>query len=87
MKVEGLLPEDIALRSSRHPKNQIDRNHRDLKSRVDVMLGFKRFRYSTVAISGIELMDYIRRGQLGLTDVRLTGTTAPVVWIAKLSVC
>jgi len=41
-------------------QNRIDRNHRNVKSRVDVMLGFKRFRDSTVTISGIELMHRIR---------------------------
>ena len=57
MKVEGLLPEEITLKSSMYLKNRIDRIHRNVKSRVDVMLGFKRFRdYSTVTISGIELM-------------------------------
>ncbi|MCX4150173.1 MULTISPECIES: transposase [Paraburkholderia] len=60
MKVEGLLPEEITLKSSRYLKNRIDRNHRNVKSRVDVMLGFKRFRDSTVTISGIELMHRIR---------------------------
>jgi transposase-like protein len=62
MKVEGLLPEETTLKSSRYlKKNRIDRNHRNVKSRVDVMLGFKRFRdYSTVTISGIELMHRIR---------------------------
>jgi transposase-like protein len=61
MKVEGLLPEEITLKSSMYLKNRIGRNHRNVKSRVDVMLGFKRFRdYSTVTISGIELMHRIR---------------------------
>jgi transposase-like protein len=61
MKVEGLLPEETTLKSSRYLKNRIDRIHRNVKSRVDVMLGFKRFRdYSTVTISGIELMHRIR---------------------------
>jgi transposase-like protein len=74
MKVEGLLPEEITLKSSMYLKNRIGRNHRNVKSRVDVMLGFKRFRDSTVTISGIELMHRIRHGPLGLTDVRLTHT-------------
>jgi transposase-like protein len=61
MKVEGLLREETTLKSSRYLKNRIGRNHRNVKSRVDVMLGFKRFRdYSTVTISGIELMHRIR---------------------------
>ena len=61
MKVEGLLPEETTLKSSRYLKNRIDRIHRNVKSRVDVMLGFERFRdYSTVTISGIELMHRTR---------------------------
>jgi transposase-like protein len=87
MKVGGLLPEEITLKSHRCLKNRIGRNHRNVNSRVDVMLGFKRFRDSTVTISGIELMHRIRQGPLGLTDVRLTHTSAPVIWIAERSVC
>jgi transposase-like protein len=60
MKVEGLVPEEITLKSSRYLKNRIDRNHRNVKSRVDVMPGFKRFRDCIVTISGIELMHRIR---------------------------
>ena len=60
MKVEGLLPEEITLKSFPYLKNRLDRNHHNVKSRVDVMLGFKRFRDSAVTISGIELMDRIR---------------------------
>jgi transposase-like protein len=61
MKVDGLLSEEITLKSSRYLKSRIDRNHRNVKSRVDVMLGLKRFRdYSTATISGIELMHRIR---------------------------
>ena len=89
MKVEGLLPEETTLKSSRYLKNRIDRIHRNVKSRVDVMLGFKRFRdYSTVTISGIELMtSHSLRPTRSDRRAAHTHTTAPVVWIARRSVC
>jgi hypothetical protein len=47
------------------------------------MLGFKRFRDSTVTISRIELMHRIRQGPLGLTDVRLTETSVQFVELTR----
>ncbi|CAN7752770.1 hypothetical protein [Paraburkholderia sp. SIMBA_054] len=49
------------------------------------MLGLKCFRSGAVAISGIELMHRIRKGQFDLTKLPLKETAAPVVWDAVLS--
>jgi putative transposase len=46
MKSDALLPENTTLRSSKYLNNLIEQNHRHIKSRVNVMLGFKRFRTS-----------------------------------------
>jgi transposase-like protein len=59
MKTDGLLPEDTTLRSSKYLNNLIEQDHRNIKSRVNAMLGFKRFRNAAVTISGIELMHRI----------------------------
>jgi transposase-like protein len=42
MKTDGLLPEDTTLRSSKYLNNLIEQDHRNIKSRVNAMLGFKR---------------------------------------------
>jgi transposase-like protein len=84
MKRDGLLPEDTKLRSSKYLNNLIEQDHRHIKSRINVMLGFKRFENATVIIAGIELMHRIRKGQF---DVRsnLKETAAPAVWNVVLS--
>ncbi|SIT43697.1 hypothetical protein BN2475_450009 [Paraburkholderia ribeironis] len=38
-------------------------DHRYIKSRTDVTLGFKRFRSAAITLSDIELMHRIRKGQ------------------------
>lgn len=67
MKTDQLLPENTTLRSSKYLNNLIEQDHRSIKSRVKVMLGFKRFRNAAVTISGIELMHRIRKAQFNLT--------------------
>ena len=62
-----------------------DQDHRNIKSRTHVMLGFKRFRCAATTISGIELMHRIRKDQFDLSVLGLKDTTAPAVWNAVLS--
>ncbi|MFM0007770.1 IS6 family transposase [Paraburkholderia dipogonis] len=69
MKVDGLL---------------IEQDHRNIKSRTKVMLGFKRFRNATTTISGIELMHRIRKGQFDLSALGFRDTVSPAVWNAFL---
>ncbi|MGF6292569.1 transposase-like protein [Paraburkholderia youngii] len=42
MKADGLLPEDTKIRSSKYLNNLVEQDHRNIKSRTKVMLGFKR---------------------------------------------
>ncbi|WP_423227101.1 IS6 family transposase [Paraburkholderia hospita] len=85
MKADGLLPEDTKVRSSKYLNNLIEQDHRNIKSRTNVMLGFKRFRSAATTISGIELMHRIRKGQFDLAKLGLKDTAAPAVWNAVLS--
>src|SRR3981189_265310 len=41
LKVDGSLPADTKLRSSKYLNNQIEQDHRGVKQRIAVMLGFK----------------------------------------------
>jgi len=86
MKADGLLPEDTKVRSSKYLNNVIEQDHRHIKSRTNVMLGFKRFRSAATTISGIELTHRIRKGQFDLTDLGLKGATAPAIWNSALSI-
>ena len=80
MKADGLLPEDTKVRSSKYLNNLIEQDHRNIKSRTNVMLGFKRFRSAAITISGIELMHRIRKGQFNLRALGLKDTATSSVW-------
>ena len=85
MKADGLLPDDTKVRTSKYLNSVIEQDHRHIKSRTNVMLGFKRLRSAATTISGIELTHRIRKGQFGLTELDLEETTAPALWNAVLS--
>jgi len=80
MKSDGLLPEGTKIRSSKYLNNLIEQDHRNIKSRTNVMLGFKRFRNAATTIAGIELMHRIRKGQFDLATHELKDTAASSVW-------
>ena len=75
----------LRARTSKYLNNLIEQDHRNIKSRTNVMLGFKRFRNAAATISGIELMHRIRKGQFNLSMLGLKDTAAPAVWNAVLS--
>jgi transposase-like protein len=52
MKAKGLLPEDTKVRSSKCLNNLLEQDHRNVKSRTNAMLGFKRFR--NAATTGVD---------------------------------
>jgi transposase-like protein len=85
MKADQYLPAATTLRPSKYLNNLIEQDHRNIKSRVNAMLGFKRFRDAAITISGVELRHRIRKGQFNLARLRLKDTTASVVWKAVLS--
>ncbi|CAN7800179.1 IS6 family transposase [Paraburkholderia hospita] len=84
MKGDGLLREDTKVRSSKYLNNLIEQDHRNIKSRTNVMLGFKRFSNAAITISGIELMHRIRKGQFDLSALGIKDTAAPSIWNAVL---
>jgi transposase-like protein len=85
MQVDGLLPEDLKVRSSKYLNNLVDQDHRNIKFRTKVMLGFKRFRSAAITRSGIELVHRIRKDQFNLAKLGLKDTASPAVWKAVLS--
>ena len=85
MKVDGVLPEDTKLRSSKYLNNLVEQDHRNIKSRAKVMLGFKRFRNAAITIAGIELMHRIRKSQFALGRLRVQDRAAPAIWTAVLA--
>ena len=84
LKADGSLPTETRLRSSKYLNNLIEQDHRSIKQRIAVMLGFKQFRNAMITIAGIELMHRIRKGQFGLRRLRVQDGTASGIWNAIL---
>ena len=84
LKADGTLPTETRLRSSKYLNNLIEQDHRSIKQRVAVMLGFKQFRNAVITIADIELMHRIRKGQFGLWRLRVQGGTVPEICKAIL---
>ena len=84
LKADGLLPSETKLRSSKYLNNLIEQDHRGVKQRIAVMLGFKRFKNAAITIAGIELTHRIRKRQFALGHLGVQDRTAPVVWNAVL---
>src|SRR5271169_3336211 len=85
MKVDGQLPADTKLRSSKYLNNLIEQDHRGVKLRIGPMLGFKWFRTAAITIAGIELLRRIHKGQFNLDRLCLRDRSAPVVCNAVLA--
>jgi transposase-like protein len=84
LKADGSLPAETKLRSTKYLNNLIEQDHRSVKQRVAVMLGFKQFRNAAITITGIELMHRIRKGQFDLRRLGVQGGSAPGIWNAIL---
>jgi putative transposase len=55
--------ETITARQSKYLNNLIEQDHRNIKRRTRLMLGFKSFRRAQTILAGIELIHMIRKGQ------------------------
>jgi transposase-like protein len=84
LKADGSVPADTKQRSSKYLNNLIEQDHRGVKQRIAVMLGFKQFRHAAITIAGIELMHRIRKGQFGLRRLGVRGQAASAIWNAVL---
>jgi putative transposase len=64
------LPEDekIIIRQSKYLNNTIEQDHRFIKKRTKLMLGFKNFYSAKTTIAGIESIRMIQKGQIVGTE-------------------
>ena len=69
-------PRAPSCRSSKYLSNLIEQDHRGVKQRIAVMLGFKEFRNAAITIAGIWLLHRIRKGQFGLGRLGVQGQPA-----------
>lgn len=86
LKQSGVLHPPVTVRTSTYLNNLIEQDHRRVKQRSYPMLGFKKFANAAVTISGIELVQKIRKGQCNTTKLtnRVGGREAHV-WKAVLA--
>jgi transposase-like protein len=79
MKADESLPKETTLRSSKYLNNLIEQDNRNIKSRINALLGFKRFGNTATTIAGIELMHRIRKGQFDFANMRLTDVVSSTI--------
>jgi putative transposase len=53
----------MTVRQSKYLNNLVEQDHRNIKRRTRLMLGFKSFRRAQTILAGIELIHMIRKGQ------------------------
>jgi transposase-like protein len=51
LKTDGFLPANMELRSSKYLNNMVGQDHRGVKQRLAVMLGFKRFGSAVITVA------------------------------------
>ncbi len=55
--------ETITVRQNKYLNNLIEQDHRNIKRRIRLMLGFSSFRRAQTLLADIELIHMIRKGQ------------------------
>jgi transposase-like protein len=85
LKAEGVLSASVEVRSSKYLNNLIEQDHRRVKQRYYPMLGFKRLMNAVITISGIELIQKIRKGQFDISNIGQEGMQVQQVWEAVLA--
>jgi hypothetical protein len=85
MKEDGELPRRVKVRSSQYLNNLVEQDHRRVKQRFRLMLGFKQFDNAAVTISGIELAEKIKKGQYNAGKLGGRKATISELWNATLA--
>jgi transposase-like protein len=85
LKSAGTIGRRVRIRSSKYLNNVVEQDHRRIKQRIQAMLGFKRFETAAITISGIELVEKIRKQQFKMGKVPGRPGTAPDIWAAILA--
>ena len=85
LKAEAVLASTVEVRTSKYLNNLIEQDHRRVKQRYYPMLGFKSFSNAAVTLSGIELVQKIKKGQFDTSSISQAGALVPQVWEAVLT--
>ena len=87
LKQEGVLLSETKVWTSKYLNNIIEQDHRRVKQRIYPMLGFKKCDNAAVTISGVELVQKIKKGQFNTEQLtRGVKVRVPEMWEAVLTV-
>ncbi|MBD2000254.1 IS6 family transposase [Leptolyngbya sp. FACHB-541] len=64
LKADETIEKETELRQSKYLNNMVEQDHRHIKSIVKPMMGFKTFNSARRTLSGIEVMNMMRKGQV-----------------------
>jgi transposase-like protein len=86
LKRSGVLRSRTKVRTSKYLNNLAEQDHRRVKQRLYPMPGCKQFSNAAVTVSGIELVQKIRKRQFDTSAVTAReGARAPHMWDAVLA--
>jgi transposase-like protein len=86
LKQSGMLRPQTKVWTSKYLNNIVEQDHRRVKPSIYPMLGFNNFRNAAVTISGVELVQEIRKGQFNSSSViAREGTGVTQLWEAVLA--
>ena len=71
-------PNPVKIRSCQYLNNVVEQDHRRVKFRVSAMLGFKSFRHARRVLTGIELIQKLKKGSYGVPFS--FGITSREIW-------
>ena len=85
LKEEQMIPKRTEVRCCAYLNNIVEQDHRRVKSQVDPMLGFQRLANAAIVITGIELVQKLRKGQFKVNRlVKRAGGEVRDLWMAVL---
>ena len=56
--------QQVKIRQNKYLNNMVEQDHRFIKKRIKLTLGFKSFYWASQTIKGIEILHMIKKGQL-----------------------
>jgi IS6 family transposase len=68
LKNDKILPQNVGIRQIKYLNNIIEQDHRSIKRIVNPMLGFQSFQSANKTLKGIEAMNMIKKGQVGVLN-------------------
>ncbi|MDZ4876988.1 MAG: IS6 family transposase ISAcma1 [Chroococcidiopsis cubana SAG 39.79] len=82
LKTEKTIDKSCKLRQNKYLNNLVEQDHRFIKRLVNLGLGFKSFHTARRTISGYEIMNQIRKGQI--LGIEKGGIQASIEFVSQI---